>query len=259
MTKDETLKNETPTTEVATDKTSATEVVKAAESAARKAVDQFFTRSERRSRRRRLAALAAVSSVIPILTFLLTFLGLDEVSDNVWRRILEEDSISVIQDHAVAAEESSISARDDAAAVRSIRQSAEDVLQRLREYEEQANSVFANLEDNGGLFSYQYRINVPPEGGTSYWRTDISTEEYPMAIVGGWYIYSSEGSESASSCNYQSVVEVFMDRSDPTWSLIVNKVSGCDRLRVDVAYVPAAWVGSVFLPGEASLERTPGQ
>lgn len=259
MTKDETLKNETPkdetpTTEVATDKTSATEVVKAAESAARKAVDQFFTRSERRSRRRRLAALAAVSSVISILTFL----GLDRVSDRVWRRI-SEGSISATQDHAVAAEESSISARDDAAAVRSIRQSAEDVLQRLREYEEQANSVFANLEDNGGLFSYQYRINVPPEGGTSYWRTDISTEEYPMAIVGGWYIYSSEGSESASSCNYQNVVEVFMDRSDPTWSLIVNKMPGCDRLRVDVAYAPVAWVGSVFLPGEASLERTPGQ
>lgn len=250
-------KDETPATAMTKDETPATEVAKAAESAARKAVDQFFTRSERRSRRRRLAALAVVSSAMPILTFL----GLDDISDIVWRRVVEDNSsISEMQQNARVVAESAADARNAAAAIKGIQDTAESV---LRDLQGRATSALADLEADleadSGLVQHSYTIDVPVEEGTSRWETNMSTDMYRLAIVGGWYIYSSEGRESASSCNYHNVVEVFMDRSDPTWRLIVNKMPGCDRLRVDVAYVPAAWVGAVSVPGEARLERTPGR
>lgn len=109
--------------------------------------------------------------------------------------------------------------------------------------------------DRTGLVSYQYTLDVPVDGGRSYWATDVSTDQYSAAIIGGWYIYPSEGSEDVDDCGFGSVVEVSANRSDPTWRLIVNKTAGCDRLLVEVVYVPAVLVDRTR--SGVTLQRTP--
>lgn len=97
----------------------------------------------------------------------------------------------------------------------------------------------------------RYEIEIPREQGRFLWRTDVETAEYRSAVIAGSYIYGLE-------CDISTVdEEIYMHRSGREWNLIVNKTSGCDRLRVDVVYVPSIWMDDVSFgeSGEA-LERT---
>lgn len=111
---------------------------------------------------------------------------------------------------------------------------------------EKIEKVRAEIE----LVPRRYEIKIPSQQGSFSWRTDVETAEYSVAIIAGSYIYGFE-------CDFRTVgKEIYMDPSDRKWRLIVNKTSGCDRLRVDVVYVPSTWIADIRFsePGEA-LER----
>lgn len=128
-----------------------------------------------------------------------------------------------------------------------------EVLDNARKNAATIAAIREDLETMWASVSYRYETydtEIPREQGSFSWRTDVETGEYRAAIVAGSYIYGSE-------CDYRTVVkEIYMDRSDERWSLLVNKTRGCDRLRVDVVYVPSTWMDEVRSGGlERMLDR----
>ena len=179
------------------------------ETMTKKAVQKAANRAVRSLGRR-------VGLVLGLVAALMTIFGLKGIDIFIKNQVDSiKKSVEKVLGHA----------QSDAAAVRD----------EIDDAREEINTMFAEIK----LAPYRYEMEIPIGQGSFEWRTNIEISEYSVAIIAGSYIYGFE-------CDYRTVVkEIYMDRSDERWSLLVNKTSGCDRLLVDVVYVPSTWTDEV--------------